>query len=122
MNIIKTHAFVIETKLPVSKGEDLTKVTINADTKVKDVRYAYQWYAGVSLMPGTGCLDEKTGQPVMPVWVNIWSPYFEDAQLFDDREKANAALIHAVGKETSGYSVLPVEQSNYKQSWKYDGK
>ena len=120
MNIIKPHAFVIESHMPVdpfTEGEDLSKISIEGDVPVKDVKYAWMWYCGLSAAPGTGGMS-MSGKPVMPLIVMVWSPYFTDAEIFTDRDHAIETKNRVFGKDDLSVKVVAVEKSHYKQSWK----
>jgi len=119
MNIIKPHTFVIESYLPVEigEGEDISKVTIEGDMPVKDVKYAWHWYCGLTPVPGTGGLS-LSGKAVMPLIAMAWSPYFEDAQVFDDKDIAIQTKIDVFGKDDVSVRVVEIAHSHYHQTWK----
>lgn len=111
MKIIKIHSFVIETYLPIEPGEDLTKVTIFDDQPVKGLKYAWHWYAGLGIAPGTG----TKGCPPIPG--SVWSPYFEDAEVFNDKDKAIECHKNVLGGDINMH-VIEFKDSHYAQSWK----
>lgn len=93
---------VIECSLPV-------------DGEKKDSGYCPHWYGGVTPMPGTG--EVVGGRYVKPLPTAFWSPYFEDAHIFDKAEDAIKDLTKIIG-DSIGATIVRVRDSKYQESWK----
>lgn len=117
MNILHERQFVIEAYLPMNSGEDATVQTIEGDMKVKEVKYAWNWFCGMSVAPGTGGYH-KGGKYIPPVAVDVWSPYFEDAEIFTDRDQAVECWRNVLGSDISFKVVNVLKESHYLHTWK----
>jgi hypothetical protein len=79
------------------------------------------WFGGVHLRPGTGITTE-TGKVIPAMYLNMFSPYIEDAALYtaiSDAEDAYSACI----KSDPKFKIVTYSESSYKDSRKIeDGK
>ena len=124
MNIIKKQGFVIEGRIPISMKEiteyEKAGATTHYDTLVDNGVFThlhYQWWGGKSVLPGSGRLGPGGFIPLTPV--DFWSPYFEDANIFDSMEEAYECMNKFLPEE-SGYSVVSIHDAKIKYSWSYN--
>jgi hypothetical protein len=105
MHIIGQHSFVIETRLP--KGPGLNEVRDGLVVPVEEPEYEYMWFAGVGLHPEMAAKGQI-------LFMNIWTPYPEQAARYKDKDEADAVNDKILTKVAGGY-VIDYELSHWRE-------